>query len=177
MRRWLALGLAALLMTGCARAGAVPVGYKAIAPEKLPPELAHWRDAPSNQIDIQDAVVGKFTYVKIAIGPCPSGRLKVDDVSSVTPDSIWVELTNEGGPAGEHYPVVYLRLDWEARLRYAARGMQLQINGMIPQHANADIRPDVRPGVRPGAPDAFRPKAFYQTNSFACTGLRKAGSR
>lgn len=174
--RWLTCVFIGLVfLSGCA--GATRVKYNVVSPDHLPAELADWKTRQGNGIDVIDTVVGSDTYMRIVVGPCPSSEIKVNGVS-VNGHGIWIEGSMAENGQGQYYPTVILRVSWDMRTRYAPQGMNLQINGQLPQSFTADERPDVRPGVRPGAPDTFRPSAVYvPRGKFVCTGLPKSGSR
>ena len=125
MRAWAALLIIALVLVGCN--GMTKPSFEEVPPERLPDQLAAWRDAPADEVAIEDAVIGKDTYIRIVVGPCPSGRLQVTDLRAAGPNLSIVTAAPSRGQSNA-YSVLYLKTQWEARTQGGPEHITLQVN-------------------------------------------------
>lgn len=153
--------LLVMILLGCG--GPVRLSYRVISPDALPDQLADWRQLPTAQIDVRDAVVGADTYVRIAVGPCPSKELKVKKVLAGGP-RLTVVTDMDRRKEEQQFSVLYLKLDWETRTRFGPEFLTLQINDWTQTFFAYERDRSASEAIQ------FRPAATYEpAQAFRCT--------
>lgn len=145
MRALRVVSIVAMVLAGCN--GMTTPAFEEVPPERLPDQLTAWRDAPASAIAVEDAVVGKDTFIRIVVGPCPAGQLKVKEVKAAGPNLVIVTTAPSSGQS-EAYSVVYLKTRWEARLQAAPQHVTLQVNswtGSFSGFEGSGLRRDTLP--------------------------------
>lgn len=133
MRRWFWI-LLVLAVTGCG--GAVPVPFGAVAPHRLPAELAAWKGFRSARPAALVTEVGEYQYVLVTLGDCsvPGRSLRVTGFYRSGPHW-WVEaefLPRLFGAEPEAAPTAVVRLRLRDVAQLDRKGLILQEEGMLP---------------------------------------------